>query len=395
MNKKKRDYYDVLGVQRSADAKAIKTAYRKLAMQHHPDRNKADPEAEKKFKEIREAYDVLGDEQKRSTYDRVGHAGESNNYAGQSPGGGFNAGGFEFDSSFFTDIFGAEFGSFFGGQSKRSRGPSRGGDLRYDLTISLEDVFNGKKVAIKFNAPTLCSNCNGSGAQGGSQSVAMCGTCHGSGRAKMQQGVFIVETTCGRCGGSGRLIKDPCRMCHGRGRMERERNVRVEIPSGIGNEHQIKVSSEGEGGYHGGPSGDLYVVVKVADHQFFRRDNDDLCCDIPVKMTDAILGGEVEVPGIDGSAITVAIPSETQTGDKIRIRSAGMKAMRSNRRGDLYALVNVELPSILTKRQKELLKQFAEEGVDVAGSHPKCDGFIKKVYNFFSSSGARGSKGSW
>lgn len=385
---RKRNYYEVLGIPKNASADEIKSSYRKLVLKYHPDKNKGDDSATEKFKEIQEAYEVLSDASKRASYDKYGATGGG---FGDASSGNFRG----FDTDFFSDVFGSDFSSFFGGgdRSRKSGSGLRGGDLRYDFIMSLEEMFAGKNTTIKFRALTKCETCSGSGSSA-SSSTEICPACKGSGRIKTQQGFFIVETQCGKCNGRGKWIKNPCTSCGGHGRVDKERLVKVEVPKGAFDGYQIRMSGQGEAGANGGSAGDLFVCIKASEHSFFKRDGDDLYCDVPIKMVDATLGAKIEIPGIDGGALQAEIPEGSQYGARIRIRNAGMRAIKSDRRGDLYIQVMIEIPMGLTSKQKELLQKFAnEEG----GAHPKHEGFLKKVYNAFckKTQGTDKKSGSW
>jgi molecular chaperone DnaJ len=372
----KRDYYETLGVPRDADAEALKRAYRKLAMQYHPDRNPGDKQAEHKFKEISEAYDVLKDEQKRAAYDRFGHQ------AFESGGrGGPGMGGFDFSSN-FADIF----EDFFGGFSEARRGggsaqngPSRGSDLRYNLAVSLEDAFRGRQETIKVTTSVACDVCHGSGAEAGSKPVT-CPTCQGAGRVRAAQGFFTIERSCATCQGTGKIIRDPCRKCAGSGRTRREKSLLVNIPAGVEEGTRIRLAGEGEAGFRGGPDGDLYIFLSVAPHAFFQREGANLLCRVPIPFTTATLGGAIEVPTIDGSKVKVTIPEGTQSGHQFRLKSKGMSQMRGGGRGDMYIQVGVETPVNLNKKQKEILREFDKSGGHIS---PESEGFFSKVKEFW------------
>lgn len=376
----KRDYYEVLGVDKGADEKAIKKAFRRLAMKYHPDRNGEDPEAKAKFQEVSEAAEVLGDPQKRQVYDQYGHAG----LEGQA-GGGFGGGG----GHPFADIFGDVFGDIFGGGG-RGRGGSRarrGHDLSYTLRVSLEEAVQGLSKTIRIPKYVECSTCDGSGAKPGS-SKKVCGTCNGVGQVRMQQGFFSVQQTCPTCHGNGEIISDPCQACHGEGRVRETEELKVTIPAGVDTGNRMRLSGKGEAGSHGGPAGDLYIEIEVEDHPIFTRDDDDLYCEAPISFADAALGGEVEVPTLDGK-VKLKIPPETQTGRKFRLRGKGVKAVRSNRKGDLYCLVVVETPVSLTAEQKELLKAFQDSFSDDHSRHsPKKHSWFSSVKTFFEGKGS-------
>ncbi|WP_373085843.1 molecular chaperone DnaJ [Sneathiella sp.] len=369
----KRDYYEILGVDSSADSVILKTAYRKQAMQYHPDRNPGDSEAEASFKEINEAYEILKDPQKRSAYDQFGHAAFEN-------GGASNGGGFGGMGGGFSDIFEDLFGDFMGGQQGggRTRSP-RGSDLRYNLEITLEDAFNGKKMELKIPTTAECESCEGSGAEPGSEPIA-CPTCQGQGKVRAQQGFFTIERTCPACQGQGRVIEKPCKSCRGEGRVRKENTLSVSIPAGVDDGNRIRLSGEGEAGMRGGPSGDLYIFLTVKEHRIFQRDGQDIHCRVPIPLSVAALGGDIEVPTLDGARAKVAITAGTQSGRKFRLRSKGMPIMNSHSHGDMYIHTIVETPVNLSKRQKELLKEFEAEG---KGAHsPESEGFFSRVKDF-------------
>jgi molecular chaperone DnaJ len=369
----KQDYYATLGVQRGASAEEMKKAYRKLAMQYHPDRNPGDAKAEAKFKELNEAYDVLKDDQKRSAYDRFGHAAFEN--GGPQQG----AGGFGFEGG-LGDIFDQMFG---GGSRRGSSGPQTGADLRAAVEIELAEAFTGTKANVRVPTRVTCDACSGSGSADKNASAENCGTCGGAGRVRAQQGFFMVERTCPTCGGSGRVVRNPCRVCSGAGTVPREKTLAVAIPAGVEDGTRIRLSGEGEAGGRGAAPGDLYVHVSVRPHEIFQRDGANIFCRVPLRMTQAALGGEVEVPTIDGSAAKVKIPAGTQTGDQFRLRSKGFSVLRSTSRGDMYIQVAVETPQSLTRRQRELLEEFEAEGKSHAAGSPEHEGFFAKVKEFF------------
>jgi molecular chaperone DnaJ len=373
----KRDFYEILGVARDAGADDLKKAYRKLAMQFHPDRNPGDKSAEARFKEVNEAYDILKDEQKRAAYDRFGHAA----FEGGGPGGGPRPGAHPFEGSPLGDIFDEMFGEFMGGG--RNRGPAgRGADIRTELDLSLEEAFAGKKVNIRVPSSIQCEACKGSGSEGG-KPAATCPTCNGLGRVRAQQGFFLIERTCPTCGGSGKAIRDPCKVCNGAGRVQRDRTLAVQIPAGVEDGTRIRVAGEGEAGLRGAPSGDLFVHVAIRRHPLFARDGANLLCRVPLRMTTATLGGAIEVPTIDGGRAKVTIPAGTQTGDQFRLKGKGMSVLRSTQRGDLYIQVSVETPRNLTRRQQELLREFEKEGGETDGTSPESEGFFAKVKEFW------------
>ncbi|MFZ5729214.1 MAG: molecular chaperone DnaJ [Pseudomonadota bacterium] len=378
-----RDYYEILGVERGCDGASLKSAFRKLAMEHHPDRNGGCEDAAARFKEINEAYSVLSDPQKRAAYDRFGHAGV-NGGGGAGPGGGQ----FHDVHDIFNEVFGDVFGDMFGqgGRARRS-GPARGQDLRYDLEITLEQAFAGAEVEIVVPAAMTCETCEGTGAKPGT-SPTVCGTCGGAGRIRASQGFFSVERSCPRCGGTGRLVLDPCVDCHGHGQVRKERKLQVRIPAGVDDGARIRLAGEGDAGARGGPRGDLYIFISVAPHDLFERDGLDLLCTVPVPMAIAVLGGEIEAPCLmggencDGNCkIPVQVPEGAQTGKTLRLKGRGMPSLRSRERGDLVVEIFVETPTKLSARQKELMAEFAE----LCGEqqHPKSSTFIGKAKRFW------------
>jgi molecular chaperone DnaJ len=373
----KRDYYEILGVERTATDGQMKTAFRKLAMTYHPDRNPGDKEAEIKFKEINEAYQCLSDGQKRAAYDRFGHAAFSQGGAG---GPGF---GNEF-GDFMSDIFDNFFGDGRGGGQARGRGGApgreRGADLRYNLEISLEEAFLGKTETIRIPTSITCETCAGSGAKPGSK-PRTCSTCGGYGRVRAAQGFFAIERTCPNCHGRGEIVDDPCASCAGAGRVNRERTLSINVPAGVDDGLRIRLAGEGESGLRGGPAGDLYVFLSIKPHDFFQRDGADLFCRVPISMVTAALSGEITVPVIDGSQTQVRIPAGTQTAKQFRIKGKGMPVLRAREVGDLYIQVFVETPQNLTKRQRELLQEFDKTASDE--NHPESTGFFSKVRDFF------------
>ena len=369
----KQDYYESLGVARGASADDIKKAYRSLAMKFHPDRNQGDKAAEHKFKEISEAYEVLKDDQKRAAYDRFGHAAFEN-------GAGRGFGGFEFTAGGFADIFDEMFGEFINpGRSNKARG--RGGDLRYNMTISLQEAFAGKQTTIRVPGSAPCDACNGTGGEKGTQPVS-CPTCRGAGRVRASQGFFTVERTCHACGGAGKIIEKPCKSCNGAGRVRKEKNLQVNIPAGVEDGNRIRLAGEGEVGMRGGPPGDLYIFLSIAQHPLFKREGPHLYCAVPLPITTAALGGTIEVPGIDGARVKITVPAGAQNGQQFRLRSKGMSVLRSDARGDLYVELQVETPVNLTKRQQELLREFETAGKGKSHS-PASEGFFAKVRDFF------------
>lgn len=368
----KRDFYEVLGVERGSTEAEIKKAYRRMAMKYHPDRNPDDKDADEKFKEATEAYEVLSDAQKRQAYDQYGHAGVDPQMGGA---GGFGGGGG------FSDIFGDVFSDFFGGGSSRRGGPQSGADLRYNMELSLEDAVRGKTVEIRVPTLVECKGCNGSGAKKGTKPVT-CTTCKGAGQIRMQQGFFAVQQTCPRCQGSGQMITDPCTSCHGQGRIEDSKTLSVKVPAGVDTGDRIRLSGEGEAGTLGGPSGDLYVVVNVKPHDIFERDGRNLHCEVPISIVDATLGGELEVPTLDGR-VKLKIPEGTQTGKLFRLRGKGVTPVRGGGVGDLICRVVVETPVKLNKRQRELLEELRESLQGDQSHSPRASGWFDGMKRFF------------
>lgn len=373
----KRDYYEVLGVGRDADAKALKGAFRKLAMQYHPDRNPDNAEAESKFKEINEAYEILKDEDKRAAYDRYGHAAFEQGGPGAGRGGFGGGGGF----GGFGDIFEEMFGDMMGGGRGQSSG--RGADLRYNMEITLEEAFAGKKATIEVPTSVHCGSCNGSGSEGGKPPVS-CPSCHGRGKVRAQQGFFTIERTCPTCHGAGSMIQDPCGVCGGTGRERKSKTLSVNIPAGVEEGTRIRLSGEGEAGLRGAPSGDLYIFLSVAPHRIFEREGANIFCSVPIPMTTAALGGEIEVPTVNGGRARIKIPEGTQSGSQFRLRGKGMSIMRAEARGDMFVQVHVETPVNLTKAQKDILQQFEKAGGgDVKNHSPESQSFFSKVKDFW------------
>ncbi|HEY3696529.1 molecular chaperone DnaJ [Phenylobacterium sp.] len=374
-----RDYYEILGVARECDANALKSTFRKLAMEHHPDRNGGCEEATSRFKEINEAYSILSDPHKRAAYDRFGHAGVN----GQ--GGGRGA-GFGDVNDIFNDVFGDVFGDMFGGRG-RNRGPARGQDLRYDLEITLEQAYAGADVEITIPAAMTCESCDGTGAKPGTNPT-VCGSCNGQGRVRASQGFFSIERACPRCGGAGKLILDPCQACRGQGQVRRDRTLQVRVPAGVDDGARIRLAGEGDLGARHGPRGDLYIFLSVHPHELFERDGLDLLCTVPVPMAAAALGGDIEAPCLMGGEncdgeckITVKVPEGAQTGRTIRVKGRGMPSLRARERGDLVVELFVETPAKLTARQKELLREFA--GLCGEQQHPKSANFLGKARRFW------------
>jgi len=372
----KADFYEMLGVTRECDDGALKSAFRKLAMKYHPDRNPGDADAEHKFKEINQAYEILKDPQKRAAYDRFGHAAFEQGMGGG--GGGFGGGGF---SDIFEDLFGEMMG---GGRRRSSGGRERGADMRYNMEITLEEAFTGKTAQIRVPSSITCTDCSGSGAKPGTSPVT-CAMCSGSGRVRASQGFFSIERTCPQCQGRGQTIKDPCPKCAGQGRVTEERSLSVNIPSGIEDGTRIRLAGEGEAGMRGGPSGDLYIFLSVKPHEFFQRDGADLYCKVPISMTTAALGGQFEVATLDGTQTRVKVPDGTQNGRQFRLKGKGMPILRQPQVGDLYIQVAVETPQNLSRRQRELLEEF--EKLSSTENSPQSAGFFSRMKDFFESFG--------
>jgi molecular chaperone DnaJ len=375
----KRDFYDILGVARNATDEEIKKSYRKLAMKYHPDRNPDSKEAEDKFKEAKEAYEMLSDPQKRAAYDQYGHAGVDPNMGGMGGGQGFGG---------FSDAFGDIFGDIFGGGAAGARGGRggpqvyRGADLRYSMEISLEEAAHGHETQIRVPSWSNCDHCGGEGAEPGSK-VETCGTCHGAGQVRVSQGFFSMQQTCPRCNGSGKHIPKPCKKCHGAGKTKSQKTLEVKIPAGIDDGMRIRSAGNGEPGVNGGPSGDLYVEVHIKAHPVFERDGDDLHCQMPISFIDAALGGEIQVPTLSGKA-SFDVPEGTQSGKTFRLRSKGIKSLRTALPGDLYIHVQVETPVKLNQEQKDILKQL-DESLKSGGSkhNPQQKGWVDRVKDFF------------
>jgi molecular chaperone DnaJ len=367
----KRDYYEVLGVKKNASNDEIKKSYRRMAMKHHPDRNTEDSDAESKFKEAKEAYEVLSNSDKRAAYDQFGHDG----VRGGPPGGGFSAEG-------FGDIFGDVFGDIFGGGRRSRSQVFRGADLGYELRLDLEKAVSGDSVTIEVPTQVSCEECNGSGAEKGSEPVK-CMTCGGAGQVRMQQGFFAIQQTCPACKGAGTVITNPCSNCHGRGRVSKTKRLSVKVPEGVEDGDRIRLSGEGEAGRNGGPPGDLYVEIRVSPHKIFHRSGADLSCEVPISFGTAALGGEIELPTLDGH-VSLKIPAGTQSGKKFRLRGKGVTTVRDRRQGDLFARVAVETPINLTAEQESFLRSFDDSISADADKHsPRAGGWLDTVKRFF------------
>jgi len=372
----KRDYYTVLGLPRDASEEDIKKSYRKLAMKHHPDRNPDDKSAEDKFKEAKEAYEVLCDARKRAAYDQFGHAGVDPSAGGRGGPEGFGG---------FADAFGDIFGEIFGqGRGGRGNGVYRGADLRYNLELSLEEAAKGTEVKIRIPTMEECGTCHGNGAKPGTQ-PKQCPTCNGRGEVRVSQGFFSIQQTCPQCHGTGKVVPEPCPTCNGAGRLKKHKTLSVKIPAGVDQDDRIRLSGEGEAGLNGGPTGDLYVVVNLRPHPMFTREGADLHCEMPISFGTAALGGELEIPTLDGHA-TIKVPPETQSGQVFRLKNKGIRPVRGSVQGDLYCHVVVETPVKLTARQKELLREFESINDQDPGAHsPRAKSFFDKVKDFFGS----------
>ena len=369
----KRDYYEVLGVEKGASDADIKKAFRRIAMKYHPDRNPDSKDAEEKFKEAQEAYEILGDQEKKSAYDRFGHAGVD----GNAGAGGFGGGGAD-----FSDVFGDVFGDIFGGGGGRGRsGPARGSDLRYDLQLDLEDAVKGKTVQIDVPTMVHCDTCDGSGARKGSSPVT-CGTCGGTGQVRMSQGFFSVQQTCPQCRGRGQIISDPCGDCHGQGVREERKTLSVKIPAGVDTGDRIRLAGKGEAGPQGGPAGDLYVQMHVREHAIFVRDDANLHCEVPISFAQAALGGELEVPTLSGK-VKLKVPAETQSGKLFRLRGKGVAPVRGGATGDLLCRVVLETPVNLSAEQRELLEQFDKSLAGKSKHSPRTTSWFDGVKKFF------------
>ena len=374
----KQDYYDLLGVSKGADASELKKAYRKAAVKYHPDKNPGNPAAEEKFKEVSQAYEVLGDEEKRAAYDRYGHAAFENGGAGGGFGGG--GGGFHDASDIFSQVFGGGFGDMFGGGGGRSRRQTqqKGSDLRYDLDLTLEEAALGVKKTLKIEKLSACSSCDGTGSNDGKKQT--CHTCGGQGTVTRQAGIFVQQTTCPTCRGTGSVITDPCKSCSGQGAVNKEETITITIPAGVDSGSRLRVSGKGDAGLHGAPSGDLYVFIKVKEHNIFERENEHLFCKVPIDFTTAALGGELEVPTLEGKS-SIKIPKGTQSETMFRIRKAGMPILNAGYKGDLHVEVQIEVPVHLSGKQQQKIKDF-NDSIQAKNS-PLKEGFLKKAKNFF------------
>lgn len=375
----KRDYYDLLGVRKDASEGELKKAYRKKAMELHPDRNQDNPDAEAQFKEVNEAYEVLKDAEKKAAYDRFGHAAFEGGHGASAGQGGFHhPRGGDFASA-FSDVFDDLFGNFSGGARQTRQQASRGSDLRYNMRVTMEEAFSGKQASVTVPSASACEACNGTGAEGGAEPTT-CPTCSGMGKVRAQQGFFTIERTCPTCQGRGQTIKNPCGKCAGAGRLQKDKTLSVNIPAGVETGTRIRLSGEGEVGMRGGPPGDLYIFIQVDDHALFERDGVNLYCRIPVPMTTAALGGEIEAPTLDGGRSRVKVPVGVQSGKQLRLRGKGMPALRGGGHGDLYIELAVETPVNLTTRQRELLEEFDQIEAD---NNPENEDFFTKVRKFW------------
>ena len=378
----KRDYYETLGVGRDASEQDLKSAFRRLAKEHHPDANPGDKGAEQKFKDLTEAYEALKDPQKRAAYDRFGHAA----FEGGRGGGGGQGFGPDFASS-MSDIFDDLFGDFMGGRGGRGRssgGRERGADLRYNMEITLAEAFSGKNAQIRVPTSVACETCSGSGAKAGTKPKP-CPTCAGQGKVRASQGFFTIERTCPACHGRGEVIEDPCPTCSGAGRVTKERTLSVNIPAGVEDGTRIRLANEGEAGLRGGPAGDLYIFLSIKPHDFFQRDGADIFCKVPISMTTAALGGQIEVPTVEGEMTRVKIPEGSESGKQFRLKGKGMPVLRSKMTGDMYIQVDVETPKNLTRKQRELLEEF--EKLSHKGTSPESAGFFARVKDYFGKTG--------
>lgn len=375
----KRDFYDVLGLSKGASADEIKKAYRQKAKELHPDRNKDNPRAETQFKEVNEAYEVLKDAEKKSAYDRFGHAAFEGGMGGGGARPGGPGGGHGDFASAFSDVFDDLFGDFMGQRRGGGQRATRGSDLRYNLRVTLEDAYRGLQKTITVPTAVTCATCDGTGAEGGAE-PATCPTCSGMGKVRAQQGFFTVERTCPTCSGAGQIVKNPCHVCAGAGRVQKDRALSVNIPKGVETGTRIRLGGEGEAGLRGGPAGDLYIFIEVESHPIFQRDGENLFCRVPVSMTSAALGGDIEVPTIDGGRSRVKVPAGSQTGKQMRLRNKGMPGLRTTTMGDMYIELAVETPVNLTGRQRDLLHEFEALSEE---NNPESSGFFRKVKSFW------------
>jgi len=378
----KRDYYDILGVQRTASEQDLKSAFRRLAKECHPDRHPGDTDAEQRFKDLNEAYEALKDPNKRAAYDRFGHAAFDHGMRGQA--GGFGPDFASSMSDIFDDLFGEFMGGRRGGGQRRGASRERGADLRYNMEITLEEAYAGKAAEIRVPTSVACETCSGTGAKAGTKPSA-CPTCGGAGKVRASQGFFTIERTCPTCAGRGEVIDDPCPACTGAGRVMRERTLQVNIPAGVEDGTKVRLVGDGEAGLRGGPPGDLYIFLSIKPHTFFQRDGADLFCKVPIAMTVAALGGQIEVPTLDGTASRVKIPEGSEGGKQFRLKGKGMPVLRSKAIGDMYIQVDVETPKNLTRRQRELLEEFERESHK--GTSPESAGFFARVKDFFEGKG--------
>ena len=379
----KRDYYDILGVPRSASEQDLKSAFRKLAKECHPDRNPGDREAEQRFKDLNEAYEALKDPQKRAAYDKFGHAAFDPGM-GRHPGGGFGPDFASSMSDIFEDLFGEFIGGRRGGGARGRTARERGADLRYNMEITLEEAFVGKAAEVRVPTSVGCEACSGTGAKPGTKPTT-CPTCGGMGKVRASQGFFTIERSCPTCAGRGEVIDDPCASCSGSGRVMRERTLQINIPAGVEDGTKVRLVGDGEAGLRGGPPGDLYIFLSLKPHSFFQRDGADIFCKVPIAMTTAALGGQIEVPTLDGTTTRVRVPEGTASGKQFRLKGKGMPVLRSKAIGDLFIQVDVETPKNLTRRQRELLEEFEAESHK--GTSPESAGFFARVKDFFEGKG--------
>lgn len=380
----KRDYYEILGVSRTASEQDMKSAFRKLAKECHPDRNPGDKAAEQRFKDLNEAYEALKDPQKRAAYDQFGHAAFDGSMGGRGHPGGFGPDFASSMSDIFDDLFGEFMGGRRGGGGRQRSGRERGADLRYNMEITLPEAFTGKTAQIRVPTSVTCETCSGTGAKAGTK-PSTCPTCGGAGKVRASQGFFTIERTCPGCHGRGEVIEDPCPSCSGSGRVTKERTLSVTIPAGVEDGTRIRLAGEGEAGLRGGPAGDLYIFLSIKPHEFFQRDGADIFCKVPISMTTAALGGQIDVPTVDGTMTRVKVPEGTETGKQFRLKGKGMPVLRAKVTGDMYIQVEVETPKNLTRRQRELLEEFEKESHK--GTSPESHGFFARVKEFFEGKG--------